>query len=282
VCESTTHACVQCARKEDCGGNTPLCDLDTHACVQCLGSGDCGGSTNVCDLDSHNCVECLRQSDCTDPRKALCTDKTCGPCGADAQCTRLDATPVCDRAQGACVECTLASEADRCGSKACKLSTGTCTSVDRGTRTACSSCEADSECVNGARCVLQPFDTQSLGPFCFYDQATNTSCANASHTFLRPYSRDLALTSIDGAQATYCLPPPSTTCQGIADAIAQGTGGGKACLITEDCGEPGFSDGVCGDTGATAGKCTYSCDHDYDCPQVGFTVCNKLGTARCE
>jgi hypothetical protein len=153
--------------------------------------------------------------------------------------------------------------------------------VERGTRTACGECEADSECVTGTKCVLAPFGTAMLGPYCFFVDDATHDCANAD-TARRPYSQSLALTSIDGAMASYCLPPPSTTCKGLDDATAQGVNGGKTCATADNCGESGLEDAVCPSSGAASSRCTYGCQHDYDCPQTGFTTCNTVGTPRCE
>jgi hypothetical protein len=277
ACDTPTHSCVQCTKQQDCGGTTTVCDATAHACVQCLQRSDCAGSTPQCDISAQTCVECLQSSDCGDPLKARCDAEACKACTSDADCTRLTATPVCDEGRGACVECTADTEASQCGAKACKRATGTCTLVDRGARTACGECEADSECVTGAKCVLAPFGATTLGPYCFFDRTTNSGCADTV-VAVRPYSQSLALTSIDGAMASYCLPPSTTTCPGIKDAILQSPCATDATV----CGEPGLEDAVCPGSGSAAGHCTYGCQHDYDCPQSGFTTCNAVGTPRCE
>jgi hypothetical protein len=277
-CEPSSHTCVACTTDEHCGPNAPQCDTSVHECVQCLESDDCAtvAGKPVCNTDAHACVECNADADCGDPQKARCEEHVCEACTADAQCTHLSATPVCDEPGRRCVACTADTEAQRCGSKACKRSTGECTDKDRGGTTACGTCEADSECVTGARCVVHRVSNQDLGSFCFFDSVAQGGCADTVGA-VRPYSQPspTPLGSIDGVTATYCLPPTATSCKGIADAIAGGVGA-KACTTNDDCGEPNVSDGFCIDSGPAMGQCSYNCINSYECPQSGFTSCPAM------
>lgn len=210
-----------------------------------------------CEPTSHACVQCLADDQCDSPSAAHCgTDHTCGDCTADDQCTRLTATPVCDEAGGSCVECTGDTEAAQCGANSCRRSDGTCTSTPRGTRDSCDSCEADSECVTGRACVHHIFMGTDTGSFCFLDAAGG--CGDTDMT-LRPFSTRTMLTSIDGATSTYCMPPVSTTCQGIADTRSM------SCTTSDMCGVAGLDDAICPTTGAGANLCNYACGGNVDC-----------------
>ncbi len=220
-----------------CSGATPVCNTVTTSCVACLASSDCAGSAPVCDTSSNTCVQCL----------------------ADLDCSAISATPVCDEPSQTCVECTADTEAQECGTKSCRLSDFTCTSTDRASLGTCDSCEADSECSNG-KCVVHTFGTTPLGPYCFAEQAT-AGCGDTNMS-MRPYRNPTILTSIDGQSSTYCMPPTSTTCQGISDTQ------NVACTVDTDCGETGLADGYCPSGGSGAGFCTYLCGGGLDCSSV--------------
>jgi hypothetical protein len=161
------------------------------------------------------------------------------------------------------VQCTKDTEETECGSKACRLSDGTCTDTDRGTVLPCRECDADSECTDGSFCVVHEFDQQSLGPYCFWVAGTN--CSDIVPGF-RPYSTMTStITSIDGNEAIYCLPPTAVTCTAIVNAEDD-----KSCSTNIECSEFGHG-GYCPDTGeAREGECSYWCAEDYDCP-TGLT-----------
>jgi hypothetical protein len=306
-CEPQAHACVQCLADADCDGNTPRCDLDAHVCAECLSNSDCGAAEPVCGADhrcqdcsddsacedrdgtercdtrptsatSGGCVQCLSHDDCANPTPQ-CGNGTCQPCTDDVACASHDGSEVCNTLAGAetegqCVECTGPTEEDRCGDNACKRSTGECTDVERGSLLACRACNADSECVAQAKCAPHDFGGQLVGTFCFFEDGSTSNCA-AMDSARRPYSRSTALTSVDGAEGNYCL--PITTCKAVEDAVAMGASGGKACVGSADCGEPGVSDGDCPDSGGAMDRCSYQCDDDFDCPVIGFTHCGGSG-----
>jgi hypothetical protein len=131
----------------------------------------------------------------------------------------------------------------------------------RGSRVTCRSCEADSECVAGDRCVRQVFAGVDLGGFCFLDAAGG--CGNTVSA-LRPYSTPTELTSVDGVTASYCMPPTTTTCAGIRDARS------IPCTTSADCGAPDLDDGYCPTAGPSAGTCSYLCGGGLDC-RTGLT-----------
>ncbi len=312
-CDTDTHSCVQCLTSAACqSGGKPQCDTDTHSCVRCLGNGDCDAASpqcstghvcGACDGDGAcsdrsdtprcdtatgsstrgQCVQCLSSADCQSPSTPECTNRTCQACTSDTACTGRTGTEVCETTgtapmHGQCVECT-ATKRTACASSAnaCKVSTGACTSTAYQSLLPCAPCETDGECQPGTKCVVQEFGSQMLGPYCFYEQSPN-GCAD-TNLQARPYSNPVATTSIDGASSTYCLPPPTTTCAGIADATNwDGQGGGaKTCSMPDDCGENDISDGTCG----ANGKCTYSCNAGPDCPGT-FPTCPSSGTKICQ
>jgi hypothetical protein len=323
ICNTTTQACRACTNDNQCKSIGPLCDETSGECVACVADADCKDGSkpqctgNVCvactsdaactgrtgteRCDKANgsatkgaCVACVGHGDCENPTPQCDTSRTCVACTGDAACVgRMDgstAIAVCDTyagavAEGQCVQCTGDNEASACGNKSCKRSTGTCTTTVRGSRTPCTACEADSDCDPTAKCVVQMFDSMPFGPYCFYVDDATHDCATPSDGSRRPYSRSKAAESLDGVSASYCFPP--TTCKAVEDATAMGASGGKVCANSAGCGESNVSDGLCGDTGSTLGKCTYGCDDqgasdNTDCPLSGFTTCSGAGIQICK
>ncbi len=243
---------------EECTAPKGVCDEDAKKCVGCLVDDDCkeGGAT-LCDAASKTCVECLAATDCTDVTKAACLDGECSSCAQDADCARLSETPVCDEPSGSCVACTKDKEEELCGEFSCSSLTHTCTETKRGIRDVCDPCESDSECATGRRCVQQVFGSTEVGHFCFFDQAQG-GCGDTVPA-RKPYRTKLEATSIDEVPGTFCLPPTSTTCQGIRDTQS------KTCSQDTDCGVADVDDGYCPSVGSGAGFCSYGCNGDLDC-----------------
>jgi len=269
---------------QGCSAPTAVCDPGSDQCVQCLAKTDCNPG-QVCS-DEHACVQCNLDADCQESTAARCdpSANACVACSEDAHCARFADTPVCNEAKGHCVACTLDTEAARCGTKACALSTGTCTATDRASLNACYTCQADAECLNGMKCVQHSFGTPStpLGTFCFFRaDGADHRCANY-HPALKPYSVELATTSLDGTADTYCL--PVTTCAAYLDSTNwDGAGGGaQPCSPTEECGLANLSDGACLQSGPAMGKCSYECLSANDCPQTGFINCMGTTTKHCQ
>lgn len=280
VCNTTSHECVACVDSTTCTDEAPVCDTTTSACVGCLSPADCPGTVlDACVATV--CVGCDDRADCMDdPGLPACVGNTCRQCDmntdcpstaarcdlgtnsctsctADTDCTRFGATPVCDEGRGVCVQCTGDTEAARCGVNSCRRSDGTCTMQRVGQLGACDSCEADSECTPGRRCVRHVFSGTDMGSFCFID-ASMGGCGDTDST-RRPYRTRTPLTSIDGIAATYCMPPATTTCAGIRDTQSQ------PCATNTDCGDPRVADGYCPPTGTSAMVCTYPCGGGFDC-----------------
>jgi hypothetical protein len=103
--------------------------------------------------------------------------------------------------------------------------------------------------------------------YCLYSRAAVGACAATPSSSVRPYSRSISATSVDGVAGPFCA--PHLTCEALTDATTPiggancGSGSnGKICGI-------GMNDGVCNNTG----RCTYGCATDADCPTSGFTAC---------
>lgn len=280
ACNMATHQCVQCTATNatGCTGATAFCDPADNTCVGCRDATDCAGNLDAC--VGRACVGCDDRADCVDDvglpacvsntcrgcadstdcgaAAAVCSaTNTCALCTADADCTRLGATPVCDETRGACVACTGDTEAARCAMSSCRRSDGTCTTRRRGISGTCDSCEADSECITGLRCVRHTFAGTDTGSFCFFDASVG-GCGDTNLT-RRPYSTRALLSSIDGVAATYCMPPITTTCQGRRDTQS------VVCTMDSECGVSALADGFCPSAGTGAGACTYQCSGGVDC-----------------
>jgi hypothetical protein len=96
----------------------------------------------------------------------------------------------------------------------------------------------------------------AVGSYCFLD---GTSGCGDTAPSIRPYSTPQSLTSVDGVTLTYCMPPASTTCRGIADTRS------VSCTSDDMCGLPGQNDGICPTSGTGAGLCSYACGGAVDC-----------------
>ena len=129
------------------------------------------------------------------------------------------------------------------------------------TRSWLAACDSPSTCTpslcSDGGGVLHTFMGTDVGYFCFLD-ATDGGCGDTDPT-RRPYSTRRELTSIDGVRSTYCMPPATTTCQGIGDTQS------STCTTDSDCGVEGLDDGYCPTDGPGAGACTYTCGGDFDC-----------------
>lgn len=191
----------------------------------------CVEETPLCHEETGQCVQCLTSDDCGDQ--------------------------VCDPESLRCVDCTPETEEERCGTFSCSRLTQSCTTTPRGLRGTCDPCEADSECSTGRRCVLHTFQDEDVGYFCFLDHEEG-GCGDTV-PMRRPYRRVVPLSSIDGIDSTYCLPPSGTTCQGLRDTQS------KNCTESDECGVAGLDDGYCPTSGTGAGLCSYLCAGTVDC-----------------
>ena len=239
-----------------CSAPRARCDETTMMCVECLVEVHCGGE-DKCDTTG-TCVECLTNADCSDSAMPICgTDGACRACGADTECMDTAATPVCDEDSGRCEECTADTEAAECAGFSCSRLTHTCTTTTLGILDVCDACEADSECAAGRNCIPHVFMGTDLGYFCFYDSSMG-GCGDTDTT-RRPYSTAVELTSIDDVVGMYCMPPTTTTCQGIRDTR------NVTCAVDTDCGVVDEPDGYCPTVGSGAGLCSYLCGGGSDC-----------------
>lgn len=243
-----------------------LCDRENLECDECVRGATpttCTGDRPVCDATGH-CVQCEEDVDCPDPDASHCVDAQCTPCALDAECghvvdgtTMLD---VCDtaRAPATCVECLEATEELYCYRDSmpygCDRTTGRCAETPRS-RDTCDACTHDYECIRGRRCIDLEVAGASVGTFCLLERSATQECGDTSAVF-QPYSHPRAATSVDGADGTFCFPPPDTSCQTLLDYNS------RPCDSDDDCGLPGVADGDCPPIG---GRCSYTCGGDLDC-----------------
>jgi hypothetical protein len=221
--------------------------------------GVCEGEARLCDEGSRACVACLSDDDCQDTEAGHCVAGECGICGKDEHCEHFDdAHRQCDPADGACVGCSVATEAADCGEFTCDPSTRQCTTVERNTLDPCEPCVSDTQCksANGteSRCVPTNFMGMPHGTYCLSDRTTMANDACVS-----PLGGPVTLTSVGGVKASYCAPNFAvTTCELVLQF-------GDTCDDDDDCGAPGKEDGLCRDEGGTS-RCTYGCTFGTDCP----------------
>lgn len=246
-CGGGTLCTVECARDE-------VCDAPARVCVDCLSSDDCDDDAPVCDLDAKTCFRCDDDADCDDVDASACDAGSgrCVACTAHDDCARFGDTPFCDATRGRCVECTGDTEAAACGANSCVRATGECSGVGRGSRSACQTCTADSECEAEHACVNEIFQGTVLGTRCMPLQTVTQRCGD-EYAPLQPFSFPTVSTSVDGVAATKCALPPDVTCEAYADVAT-------VCSGDTQCGAPDLDDGVC-----VLGLCSYSCFGPFSC-----------------
>jgi hypothetical protein len=181
---------------------------------------------------------------------------TCETCAADSDCQRFASTPVCELGSGTCAACTVQTEALRCPGTTCIAASHTCGTSAIGSLQPCASCQSDHECAPGLDCVAENVGGRNVGNFCFPTRGSAHCSGMAAMD--RPYSHMVEARSVDGVQGSYCQ--PNVACPSVLDA-------GKACSMQGPsdqtrCGAS--NEGLC-----AAGKCTYRCQSETDCPQGG-------------
>lgn len=308
VCDEAAGECVQCLDNDDCHSPTPVCTVD-HRCVACtldrhcpsttpacnddntcVGCTDsalhCGDDKPLCDPARHECAQCLEDADCTDPAAAHCGDGTCVPCTGPLHCAHLDGLGICDTSSGSgeCVQCT-GTQYGACGIDSVTSRPFVCDSINRTCANRaehssglCGGCVTDAECPSGQLCLLQEFESATIGYFCMWQRGAGVGGAPASCTTARPY-RDTIVDaeSIDGTTADVCTLRVST-CPAHADFDIE-TCSGATPTGDAQCGFDKADDGYCRalpapDDGVF--HCTTGCLTDDDC-KIGST-CDTLVT----
>ncbi len=293
----TFGECVQCRGHEDCPADMPACT--DGECATCSDDEPCDGRSGSahCDTDEDSsfrgqCVECTAHAQCENPTPECGQDRACGACTSDDACEGRAEAPVCDRSSvesfgGRCVQCT--GKNYDCGEDTVTSKPYVCDSLARdcseeveGSSGLCGECVSDAECPVGQLCVLQQFESATIGWFCMWQKQAGvggapTSCSNA-----RPYVDAVPdAESIDGTTAEVCTLALST-CPAhqdfrATDCNAATTSGDEECGVDET------DDGYCRlfESGPDVYRCTAGCGSDDDCP-VGF-ACDTLVTPRvCE
>lgn len=266
----------------ECGDTTPFCVVDRDggaACSECdpgVGNDSCGRFTDrpICDRDTARCVECTADADCTSPGASRCVDHECVPCEANSHCDHVmsdtgDTLGICDTSgppgTNRCVECTIATERDDCGSFVCNPETLRCADGRvREIAGTCSPCISDSECVPGLFCVpMQFMGVEREDRYCLRPVDAVMPCP-------APYgSLAAARPSASGrAPGDYCAPNEAlTTCEAVLAVTAN-----RSCDPAADPDERpcmGAGGSSCGRIGSLPNGCTYRCSANNQCPVLG-------------
>ena len=273
VCSLATRTCGPCTTRLDCNGRAtaPACNTATGACTLCdvpNESADCPGLR--C-FNQVSCTQCRAMTvgvDCTSPNASRCdATGTCTPCVNNADCGHISGRNRCDA--GTCVQCTVATESTDCGTKSCNPATRTCTTTDRFSRSVCSSCVADSECVQAGgtfRCIPMNYQGVPRGGYCL--RAVN---ANGASGCSRPYlSANIAASLSGAASATYCgIDQNTVSCEAVRALSTSRqcpTGNASECMALG---------AVCETVGALTNRCTYACSSPLEClPSGAGASCN--------
>jgi hypothetical protein len=267
VC-SPTHTCVGCLGDGDCDGD--VCDMTTNTCVSCLGDGDCGAE--VCKTgatsDLNTCVACRDNTTCTDAAASKCEvgTNTCVGCGDVTDCSQVpNATKYCDA--GVCAGCHLETEAADClinnVQYFCDGSTNTCSNTIAGNAGTCASCNANTDCAIGYRCVDTDFMAATAGSYCMR-LSTGQTCPG-------PYGGGIqARTDLSGAQIDVCMLSES-----ITSCAAYNLYGDICTTNPTACDVAG---GVCKQFDVATRRCTYECIFNSDCPNN--VTCKTTGIGK--
>ena len=290
VCDD--NVCVECLSDVDCDSDSPACLR--NICVGCTDSDEhCGGDAPLCETSTNTCAQCLSDGDCGDPSASLCDAGTCVPCTHNLHCAGVltgdGATElgVCDTSggDGVCVQCTGHDYAGcgtcdpvvhECGDDdeftgdalVCDSLTKSCSDQPEASSGLCGECVSDAECPAGQLCVLQEFDSATIGYFCFWEKNAGQGGAPTSCPTARPYIETvLDADSIDGLTADVCALEVST-CPGHQDFRSPEVD--CAPTGTPDdtlCGEPNVSDAYCRlfAPDPDVYRCTVPCLSDDDC-----------------
>lgn len=255
ICDEASDLCVECLTSEHCTDS--VCETKGYTCVECVTTNDC--ATGVCDELVNTCVECLENTDCSAVGASACVNDVCVACATNDDCSHLPNTTLCDA--GTCVECTGTDYAT-CNGPVCETRQRTCSGFPPGMTGLCSECVSDAQCRDGMLCVPMNYPTATdpeVGTFCLWKQsAAGMGAPNGSCSTVAPYSRQVAVRSIDGVMDTVCS-LRDTTCAGLRSYLTE-------CPTTMDdeCGAPGFDDALCLTDGATY-RCTPRCTVSSDC-----------------
>jgi hypothetical protein len=289
VCDTGAGQCVQCTGNKHCkAGSKNVCDTDDHECVQCLDKGDCDGD-DVCSAD-HACVQCTENDHCTDPAASVCGGETCEACQQDADCDHIAGKGVCDT--GECVQCTGAKYA-ACGNDeddkplVCDSASRTCsTSATERSTGLCGGCVSDAQCNLGQLCVMQTFDSATIGYFCVWQKAAGVGGAPTGCSTARPFVKTVNdAESIDGTTANICT-LAVTTCPAYNDYRSSAVNCEPTPNVPDDsaCGAPSVDDAYCRlfdmDGADNIYRCTMPCLSDDDC-KVGATCDTEVAPNVC-
>jgi len=259
-----------------CTDATPVCNANTE-CVECTADdrGYCAKNMLVCKIETSECVECVASSDCNDPGASRCDTSLnqCDACESNEDCMGIEGLSVCDA--GTCVQCTPATEPEKCSGTSCDPATLTCTETILASRETCQRCVSDSECKEaGNRCVAmtyqdKPYPDARTG-FCLKTFTMGDPCQ-------QPYFVPLlGRESLSGPPvANFCgIDEANVTCLAVLALLNN-----VECLSGDDSECP--ESGLCRDfiDGLAENRCTYRCDDPLQCkkPPVAGSTCGDSG-----
>jgi len=241
VCNPADGECVECLTNAECG-NGNFCDgtevCANNACVD--GPDPCDATTQRCDEPTDTCVDlCESDADCADDgtfcNGAESCDLVAGECvSAGDPCAGNAATPLCNEAADACVECL--TNADCTAPETCEANV--CTAPAPG-------CESDTDCpddglfCNGAEFCNTSGVTAacaSSGNPCTGDTPTCVETTDTCEAVSNPGSNFVFTTDIDvliGTDADDTFTGNSETYQS-GDSADGGAGNDRANLIFTD------------------------------------------------
>ena len=129
-----------CASEDDCVHSAAGPTCFHGLCKRCQGANECK-SNLFCAIDAGRCVECTETDGCLDtPASPICLQNKCSPCPNDDACAgKYPTLPACDKAGGACVECTADNHCHSPTKPICDVQAKKCVA-----------CTADSQCATRA------------------------------------------------------------------------------------------------------------------------------------
>lgn len=228
--------CVACGGDGDCQvSGKRHCDASTHECVGCVRKADCGGNKTECDPTKHECVECLVQSDCKSVSRPTCEAGTCIACRNNDDCIGRAGKPLCDMATasatlGQCVQCITGSDCanptPQCSNHQCIG----CTSDDACTDLSNPECNPTGSCIPctaDAACIGRP-GTEVCDTAAGATQGKCVQCTGAKYAACKQGSTQYVCESLNRVCSATAVELSADVCsECVSDAQCQM---GKLCV----------------------------------------------------
>jgi hypothetical protein len=194
---------------------------DLYCCMTCTTPVACDIGER-CEESIHTCVEdiggaCTMSSDCADePMYPYCVDEVCvAICSGDQSCNGAAGAdgPYC--LNGACVECSIATQAQDCG--------GMTPVCDDGV---CSACDVDEDCGNDGVCLISGACAATNRILYASTVGANTTCSFASPCAIDEALRQVNTTRdiVKLAPGVYTINPRPSEFDLMEDVIITGRG----------------------------------------------------------